>query len=143
MNPEFSPAQLKQIRTSEYLMRFVFGGAVALAASVLGEVYGPRVGGLFLAFPALLPASLSLIKQHAGRAAAADDARGALLGSVGLVAFGLVVWRSATWRAPWLTLALALLAWTLVSVSLWWCVLRRAEPARAGESRNSDERQHD
>ena len=108
------------------MVRFIFGGAVALAASAVGEAFGPRVGGLFLAFPALLPASLTLIKRHDGRSAAAQDARGALLGSVGLTSFAVVVWATVGWRAPWLSLSLPLLAWATVSVALWWCVFGKS-----------------
>jgi hypothetical protein len=123
MLPSFSPRELKKTQFSEYLVRFVFGGGVAVAAAALGEACGPRVGGLFLAFPALLPASLTLVKQHDGRRAAAQDARGALVGSVGLATFALVVWRTADWAMPALTLGLALLVWALVSVTLWWRTL--------------------
>lgn len=118
---------MKETSTGEYVIRFVFGGAVALAASAVGEAFGPRVGGLFLAFPALLPASLTLIKRHDGRSAAAADARGAVVGSVGLTCFAGVVWATQAWQAPWLSLSLALLTWTLVSVGLWWCTLQRQE----------------
>jgi hypothetical protein len=118
---------LKKTTAGEYLLRFIFGGAVALAASAVGEAFGPRVGGLFLAFPALLPASLTLIKRHDGRSAAAQDARGALLGSLGLTSFAVVLWATLAWRAPWLSLSLALLAWATVSAGLWWCVFGRAQ----------------
>ena len=124
MRPSFSASQLRKTRVAEYLVRFVFGGAVAVAASALGHAYGPRIGGLFLAFPALLPASLTLVKQHDGRSAAVQDARGALVGGAGLASFALVVWATAAWASPGLTLGLALLVWSLVSVSLWWYALR-------------------
>jgi hypothetical protein len=64
-------------------------------------------GGLFLAFPAIFPASATLVAKHEtqkkqnagiatssrGRQAAAMDAAGAALGSVGLAAFALTVWK--------------------------------------------------
>jgi hypothetical protein len=105
-------------------MRFVFGGLVAVAASLLADAYGPLLGGFFLAFPALLPASLTLVKEHDGREAAADDARGAAIGSLGMGAFALVVWGTAELGAAWLTLCLALAVWALVSAGGWWLLLR-------------------
>jgi hypothetical protein len=127
MEPQFTPAELRKTRLLEYLLRFVFGGAVALAASAVGETAGPRLGGLFLAFPALLPAGLTLVKRHDGRQAAADDARGAVLGSVGLAAFALVVWWTAGALAPWLVLTLALTTWVVVSVVSWrWLLAKRS-----------------
>jgi Protein of unknown function (DUF3147) len=41
----------------EYLVRFAFGGAVTALAGVIAKRYGPGVGGLFLAFPAIFPAT--------------------------------------------------------------------------------------
>lgn len=124
MNPDFSLAALAKTKVSEYLVRFAFGGAVAVGASTLGEIYGARVGGLFLAFPALLPAGLTLIKQHDGRRAARDDARGAILGSVGLMAFALIVQLGTPRLGAW-SLALALGGWLVVSVSAWCLVYGR------------------
>jgi hypothetical protein len=77
------------------------------------------VGGLFLAFPAILPASLTLVSQHDGRRRALDDARGGRLGSVGLIAFGLVVWVTATTWAPLAVLVVATLVWLLIDGALW------------------------
>jgi hypothetical protein len=124
MRPVFSFAQLKATKPHEYVLRFCFGGMVAVFASLMGHAHGPAVGGLFLAFPALLPAALTLVKQHDGRAAAADDARGAVIGGLGLAAFALVVWRTAASTAPWLSLLLSLAVWVLLSVSLWWGLLK-------------------
>jgi hypothetical protein len=72
-----------------------------------------------LAFPAILPASLTLIKQHDGRAKAVDDARGARLGSLALAIFGVTVGYSATSWPPVAALGLATLAWIVVAVALW------------------------
>lgn len=124
MSPQFSTRSLREIRAREYLMRFVFGGVVCVAAALVADTYGPVLGGIFLAFPALLPASLTLVKERDGRAAAADDARGAAIGSLGMGAFALVVWGTAELGAAWLTLSLALAVWVLVSSGCWWLLLR-------------------
>jgi hypothetical protein len=127
---------LRQSRWHEYLLRFVLGGLAAVLSGAVAQFFGPEAGGLFLAFPAIFCASATLIEKHErerkqkgglsgdrrGKEAAALDAAGAGLGSIGLAAFGLVIW----WLAPSLTfgsLALGSVAWLLVSVILW--LLRR------------------
>lgn len=121
MTPSYSWAELRGTKPSQYLVRFSVGGAIALVAHVTGHYFGPRVGGLFLAFPALLPAALTLVKQHDGRTAAADDARGAMLGCVGLASFAVVMWMARASSAL-VSLALALVTWCVVSASAWWLI---------------------
>jgi hypothetical protein len=118
--PEFAPAQLKDTKAWEYIVRFVFGGAITVATGVIGKVWGPLVAGLFLAFPAIMPASLTLVKEHDGRKQAVEDARGARLGSVALAAFALVVLAAAGRMRPFAVLLLASVAWVLVSVGAWF-----------------------
>jgi Flp pilus assembly protein protease CpaA len=81
--------------------------------------FGPVVGGLFLGFPAILPASLTLVGKHDGRARAVDEARGGWLGSVGLVAFALAVWLTGCSWPPALALWVATLVWLVIGVALW------------------------
>ena len=128
VNPEFAPQQLKKTRPLEYLVRFAFGGLVSVAAHLVAARYGPALGGFFLAFPAILPASLTLVKEHDGRSAAEEDARGAAAGSVGMVAFGSVVWITGEADSPTLTLLLAVLVWGVVSVVIWSLLLRKKPP---------------
>ena len=121
-------------RWSEYAVRFVFGGLVTALTGVLANRYGPGVAGLFLAFPAIFPASATLIEKHEkekkqlagldgtarGRAAASVDAAGAAMGSIGLVAFALVVWRFLPHHSAPVMLALAGVAWLAASILVWW-----------------------
>jgi hypothetical protein len=99
-------AEAKETKPAKYAIRFLFGGLVTVATGLIAQKFGPSVGGLFLAFPAIFPATATLVgthekeeKYHAGlngtsrgRDAAAIEARGTALGSVGLVVFGSVVW---------------------------------------------------
>jgi hypothetical protein len=116
----------------EYAVRFVLGGAITMLAGWIAREWGPVVGGLFLAFPAILPASATLVEKHErerkenagfqgaerGRDAAALEAAGAAIGSIGLMAFGTIVWLLAP-AAPGIALCVGALAWIGVSVALW------------------------
>ena len=126
MTPSFAPAQLAKCKPWEYLVRFAFGGVVTVGTGLIAKVWGPMVAGLFLAFPAILPASLTLVKQHDGRAKAVDDARGGRLGSLGLIGFAVVVALAATELHPLLVLVLASIAWLTIDVSAWFVRYSRA-----------------
>jgi hypothetical protein len=116
----------------EYAVRFVLGGAVTMLAGWIAAKWGPAVGGLFLAFPAIFPASATLVEKHErerkenagirgakrGRDAAALEATGAALGSIGLMAFGTIVWQLAP-EAAGIALCGGALAWLGVSLALW------------------------
>lgn len=133
------PAGLKQTKWHEYTLRFVAGGITTVVAGLIARKWGPEIGGLFLAFPAIFPASATLIEKHErqrkqkqglqgrkrGTDAAAVDALGAAMGSVGLVAFaGICWWLISKYPAP-LALGAATGAWLLVSLSSWIIRQRR------------------
>jgi hypothetical protein len=148
MPVELRLGALKRTRWHEYLVRFVMGGVITAFAGWAAGRYGAVPGGLLLAFPAIFPASATLLEKHErakrrqagipstirGRLAAALEARGAVLGAVGGMAFGAVVWRLLPHSRPSATLALALGSWLAVSSALWY--LRKHHPwARATRSR--------
>jgi hypothetical protein len=120
MKPTFSVKQLKKTKASEYGLRFVLGGMITACAGLVTHRWGPGVGGLFLAFPAILPASLTLVEDHEGRQQAVDDARGGRLGSVGMAVFATVVCVTSQRWPPALVLAAAAAAWLAVAVGLWF-----------------------
>ena len=123
---------LKQARWYEYVIRFVLGGLATVLAGAIAGYFGPEAGGLFLAFPAIFCASATLIEKHErerkeklglegyrrGTDAAALDAAGAALGSIGLLVFGFGVWFLAS-RSGVEALGLGSVAWLLVCVFLW------------------------
>jgi len=145
------PGSLKESRPHEYVMRFVFGGLCTAAAGLIAKKFGPGVGGLFLAFPAIFPASSSLVESHEkrrkqetglqgerrGRDAAAVDAAGAALGAIGLIVFALMVWRLLEGRSAAGVIAAATLAWAVTAGAAWWMrrtlvhVLRRRKTRSA------------
>jgi hypothetical protein len=121
---------LRKTKWYEYLVRFVFGGTITVLAGLIAKKYGPVLGGLFLAFPAIFPASATLVEKHErekkqkagiaktirGRQAAALNAYGAALGAVGLFFFGLIVWRFIQEHNALLVLLAATAIWALL---LW------------------------
>ena len=115
----FDWSKLRKARPSELLIRFVFGGGIALVAAIAGSVFGPRFGGLFLAFPAVLPAALTLIEKQEGTTKAWADASGGVLGAIGLAAFAFTALQLLR-SNPLVALALALLAWLLMSGGLYF-----------------------
>jgi hypothetical protein len=126
-------SSLKKTRFHEYAVRFIFGGAITAITGIIAKKWGPEVGGLFLAFPAIFPASATLIEKHErqkkqraglegtvrGRKAAAVDAAGSAMGSIGLLTFAIVVWRFMPAHATWAVLAGASLAWFATAVIAW------------------------
>lgn len=128
----FHPSALRDIRWYQYAVRFALGGAMTAIAGFIAARYGPVIGGLFLAFPAIFPASATLIEKHVrerkekaglsgarrGREAAALDAAGAVLGSLGLAAFAVVIWLGIERSAP-LALLLATAVWLVVAIAAW------------------------
>jgi hypothetical protein len=135
------PSALRQTTWYEYAIRFVFGGLVTAAVGLITNEWGPSVGGLFLAFPAIFPASATLVEKHEdekkaeeglaghrrGRKSAAASAAGAAIGSIGLIAFGLTVWTLAPHLHGGLVLAVATAVWFGVA-ALGWLVRKRYWP---------------
>jgi hypothetical protein len=137
MIPGVDLSSVKQAHWLQFAVRFVLGGAVTLCTGLVADHWGPVIGGLFLAFPAIFPASATLIERHEtakkrragidcrrrGRKAAALDAAGAVLGGYALMCFGLVAWLALPGYSTALALLLAAIVWLVVAVGLWW--LRR------------------
>jgi hypothetical protein len=108
----------------KYLTRFVFGAGIAAAAAVVGAEFGPRIGGILLAFPAMLPATLTLIEHKQGRHEAKIDATGALLGSLALIGFAAVAALALRRLSPWIALAMASAAWVVIAGGLYVLIVR-------------------
>ena len=130
-------AGLRETKWHEYLIRFLFGGLITAIAGAIGKEWGPVVAGLFLAFPAIFPASATLVEKHErerkqrkglqgeqrGIEAAADDAMGAAIGAIGLIVFAAICWLLIPRYSPVLILAGAMLAWFVVASLIW--ILRK------------------
>jgi hypothetical protein len=133
----FDPRPLKESHLSGHALRFAMGGAVTVGTGLAAKAWGPVVGGLFLALPAILPAGIALLtklqNRQAGRGARGDRARraalieatGASAGALGLVAFALIGWAGFGRWPGWLTLAAATGAWWAVAWVAWMVRKRR------------------
>jgi hypothetical protein len=118
----------------QYATRFLLGGGISVAAGFIAAKFGPGIGGLFLAFPAIFPAGATLIEKHErekkqraglppghrGQDAAALDAAGSAMGSVGLIAFAILVWRLLPAHSTSGSLAASTIAWLALSLVIWF-----------------------
>jgi hypothetical protein len=126
-------SELKRTKFHEFAIRFFFGGVVTVVAGLIAKQFGPVLGGLFLAFPAIFPASATLLEKHErqkklragivettrGKRAAGVDAFGAAQACVGLAAFAVIVWKFLPKTSAPLTLVFATAVWFAVSLTIW------------------------
>ena len=130
---ELKLSSIKDTLPHEYVVRFLFGGSCTVLAGLIAKKYGPGVGGLFLAFPAIFPAGASLIESHEkkrkakvgydgskrGRLAVSVESSGTSLGCVALVGFALVVWLSIAYANAFAVMLGAAAVWLLIAATLW------------------------
>jgi hypothetical protein len=133
---------IKGIKAHEWIIRFAFGGTVCVIAGLIAQRFGPVIGGFFLAFPAIFPASASLVEAHEeqhkaragfdgtnrGRVVAAIDALGTAMGCIGLAGFALVFWIWLPRTRTFVVFVLATLVWLTLSVGVW--LLRKKHTLR-------------
>jgi hypothetical protein len=142
-------AAIKGIQPHEWVVRFLFGGAVCVIAGLVAKRFGPAVGGLFLAFPAILPASACLVEAHEkkhkaragmdgsmlGEVVAGLDAAGAALGCFGLAGFAIMCWLCLPRMSTAVVFLLATFVWLCLSMTAW--VLRKGRVFRRMDGRHS------
>lgn len=137
-----SLAGVRKVPRRNLAVRFAFGAGVSTIAAMIGIFVGLRPGGLMLAFPAILPATLTLLVQEESDRKAADDDLGSVLGALGLAAFAATAW----WLLPRVGAPLGLtgagLAWLGASTGCYFAVRgvaasrwrRRRQRGRRGQS---------
>ncbi len=137
-----SLSSLKEGRWYEYVIRFGLGGAATAFAGFISSSFGPSIGGLFLALPAIFCASATLIEKHEirrkreagckgvrrGQEAASLDAAGAALASLGLISFAVAFFLLVETSYHWAFL-LAVVSWSVTSTGAWW-IRRRLRASR-------------
>ena len=126
-------AVLRQVKWYEHFTRFLLGGLISVVAGLIAKAFGPTVGGLFLAFPAIFPACATLLDKHErekkqkvgipvtirGRLAVGLDARGAAMGSLALAAFAWVIWKMLPHANPPGVLGAAFALWIALAIAIW------------------------
>lgn len=133
MRVEVHTDGLRRTKWHECALRFFLGGTITVIAGLIAKKFGPEMGGLFLAFPAIFPASATLIEKHErekkeerglkgidrGKEAAAQDAVGAAMGSLGLLIFAVIVWLLLpAYKAVWVLIGGGI-AWLFASCAIW------------------------
>jgi hypothetical protein len=120
--PGVEVGKLRKLQARELLIRFAFGALISIIAGVVALAWNAKAGGMFLAFPAILPATLTLIEKKESKQEAAEDDEGALLGSVAMFSFAA----ASVWALDALATGTALLAassaWTLTALALYVAV---------------------
>jgi Protein of unknown function (DUF3147) len=115
----FSLRAVRKTHPRDLAIRLTFGAAMSAVAAVAAIVVGPRFGGLFLAFPAILPATLTLIEKQERQKKAKDDDEGAILGAAALVPFAFLGWLLLPRVGAPLALLIAAGGWLLSAVALY------------------------
>ena len=123
-SPRFDLRKALRAKPSGMLLRFAAGGLASVVAGLLGLAFHEHIGGIPLAFPAVLVASLTLIEEQEDSEEAREDARGAMAGAAALAVFGLVATLLFAVLPGGIVLLIAALSWLLVAVALyrlfWW-----------------------
>ncbi|GHO82810.1 DUF3147 family protein [Dictyobacter formicarum] len=138
-------SQLKQIKIKDYILRFFFGGAISVIAALIALLTNGRIGGIFMAFPAILLASLTIINREDGKHKAEEDAKGAIIGALAFVITAIVLSLTLQVLPGMLALFLALVIWLLCAFGLYalsyrsgWLRVRKQQPAQTfGDRRHS------
>jgi hypothetical protein len=125
---------LRQTKPMEYVSRFLFGSLVTVLAGFVADHFGPVIGGLFLAFPGIFPAGVSLVEKHktlrekaegklgtrSARGQASVEAAGASVGTLGLTGFAVVLWQGLPTHNFLSVVLMAGGTWIAVSWLFWW-----------------------
>jgi hypothetical protein len=106
----------------QLVVRFLIGGVIVSAFSVIGDVFKPKTfAGLFGAAPSIALTTLALAYVHEGAGDVATLGRSMTLGGVAFYVYGAAcatVTKRERWPV-WLIAAGSWLAWFAVAFGLW------------------------
>ena len=108
---------------TEYIIRFLVGGAVVSIFAVLAEMLRPKsFAGLFSAAPSIALATIGITIARHGAAYAAVESRSMILGAAGFFVYASACsWVLMRKKVRALTATAALLpVWFVVSIGLLW-----------------------
>lgn len=117
--PRFSMDKVRETTPGELMIRFVAGAATSTASGVVTLIFGARVGGILLGFPAIMAASLTLIAAEEDKQTAREDARGGIAGSCALTLFAAVAALTFGHLPGGVVLALSAVVWAGAAVLLY------------------------
>jgi uncharacterized membrane protein (GlpM family) len=107
---------------TEYVVRFLVGGAVVSAFAMLGDVLRPKsFAGLFGAAPSVALATLGIAIYQHGASYAAAQTLSMMAGAIALAIYSVAVCQlliRARMRALPATL-LSIVVWLIAAVGLW------------------------
>lgn len=122
--PGFDLRKALSVKPRALLLRFVAGALTSVVSGSLALLFGARIAGIPLAFPAVLVASLTLIEEQEDSQEAREDSRGAMAGAAAMAVFGVVAALLFTVLPGGIVLVVAALTWLAVAVGLyrlfWW-----------------------
>jgi membrane protein implicated in regulation of membrane protease activity len=130
--------KLRKVKPQELAIRFAFGAAISIVAGLVSLAVNTTAGGMFLAFPAILPATITLIEKKESTEQASLDVQGAVVGALGLVVFAVVAEYGLERTGSSATLLAAGAAWAAASV-LAYLVLEKVR-RRVSARTEADER---
>lgn len=107
---------LREIPLPALVVRFAFGATISVVAGLIGVLAGKAAGGVMLAAPAVLPATLTIIERHEGRGPAVTEVEGAVPGAIALIGFAGVAAASAARIPLGAALLAALATWVAVAI---------------------------
>jgi hypothetical protein len=108
---------------SQLIIRFIVGGLVVSAFSLIGDLLKPKsFAGLFGAAPSVALATLGLTVAKEGRVYAATEARSMVVGAVAFFTYAsLVSWMLMHHKpkAIWVTIG-SMPVWLCVALGIWY-----------------------
>lgn len=112
----------------DLIARFLFGGLVVIAFSILGDIFKPKsLGGIFAAAPTVALASITLTMHRQGAAYVSLEGRSMIAGALAFFVYACAVsFVLMRYRPRSLTAAGALSPiWFGVAFTLWAILLRK------------------